>query len=243
METPTSRFPATRHSVIAAVQGHDPTEKSKALEVFITAYWRPVYKYLRLRWNLDPADAQDLTQEFFTRLIEKDFLDGYDAAKGRLRTFLRTCADRVYLKQSRDTHRLRRDSGQNVQLDFEEAERELAQTSLHSTDTVEQYLAREEARSLFVIALDRLRRKCVDSGKTVPLALFERYDLREDKDSQLSYAQLAHEFVLPLTTVTNYLAWARREFRKCVLDQLRHMTANEEEFQRELRALLDGCAR
>jgi RNA polymerase sigma factor (sigma-70 family) len=237
MDQTTSRFPVTRHSVIAAVQGGNSFEKSKALEVFIAAYWKPVYKYLRLRWNLDAADAQDLTQEFFTRLLEKDFLDGYAAAKGRLRTFLRTCADRVVLKQWRDAHRLKRDEAQTVHLAFDQAERELVHGALLNADTIDQYLERERIRSLFTLALERLRHKCEHSGKIVHLALFERYDLAEDEAEKPSYAQLAAEFALPITAVTNYLAWDRREFRQCVLDQLREMTASEEEFQRESRSL------
>src|SRR5579864_6878960 len=119
-EVPTGSFPATRHSIIAAIQGVDSAEKSRGLDAITAAYWKPVYKHLRLRWNLSSADAQDLTQEFFTRLIEKDFLSGYDASKGRLRTFLRTCADKLFLKQSRDAHRAKRGGASpNVHLDFD----------------------------------------------------------------------------------------------------------------------------
>jgi hypothetical protein len=71
----------------------------------------------------------------------------------------------------------------------------------------------------------------------IHFALFERYDLN-DADPKPSYAQLAAEFGLAATDVTNYLAFARREFRRRVLDQLREMTATEEEFRREAQALL-----
>ena len=66
--------------------------------------------------------------------------------------------------------------------------------------------------------------------------LFERYDLAET--AAPSYAELADEFGISSTTVTNYLAWARREFRRCVLDQLREITGSDEEFRREARSLL-----
>ncbi len=68
-------------------------------------------------------------------------------------------------------------------------------------------------------------------------AVFERYDLG-DEDTRPSYAALAEEFRIPVTGVTNYLAFARREFRRCVLSQLRDMTGSDEEFQREARSLL-----
>jgi RNA polymerase sigma factor (sigma-70 family) len=236
---PGSGFPATRHSIIAAARSDDSAEKSRGLDAVTAAYWKPVYKYLRLRWSLNSDDAQDLTQEFFARLIEKDFLDGYDARKGRLRTFLRTCADRLYLKQSRDAHREKRGGEiRNLFLDFDEAEREFARTAYSGPDTVEKQFEREWIRSLFALALECLRSECARSGKIVYFHLFERYDLAEDGDSRLSYAQLAAEFGLSLSDVNNYLASARRQFRQCVLGQLREMTASEEEFQSEARALL-----
>jgi RNA polymerase sigma factor (sigma-70 family) len=238
-EVATDKFPLTRHSMIAAVQSDDPAERSNALETITAAYWKPIYKHLRLRWELDSADAQDLTQEFFARLIEKDFLAGYDAGKGRLRTFLRTCADRLFLKQSRDARTLKRGGeAACLSLDFETAERELAQAALSAPDNVEEYFEREWFRSLFALALERLRRKYALARKAVPLALFERYDLAEDSDLKPTYSEMADEFHLPSSDVTNYLASARRDFRQCVLDQLRDMTATEEEFQAEARALL-----
>jgi RNA polymerase sigma factor (sigma-70 family) len=237
-EVAADKFPPTRHSIIAAVQGGDPAEKSRALETITAAYWKPIYKHLRLRWELNSADAQDLTQEFFARLIEREFLASYDAEKGRLRTFLRTCADRLFLKQSRDAHRQKRGGNSpHVELDFETAERELAHTALSSAESIEQQFEREWLRSLFVLALERLRHKYALANRGVNAALFEAYDLAED-DRKQTYAQLAETFHLSATDVINYLAAARRDFRQCVLAQLRDMTASEEEFQAEARELL-----
>jgi RNA polymerase sigma factor (sigma-70 family) len=240
-EVAADKFPLTRHSVIAAVQGGDPSERSRAFETITAAYWKPIYKHLRLRWELNADDAQDLTQEFFARLIEGDFLAGYDADKGRLRTFLRTCADRLFLKQSRDAHRVKRGGDtQHVELDFETAEQELARTALSSAgsaESIEQHFEREWLRSLFALALERLRHKYSLSHKTVYLRVFERYDLAEDEEQRPTYAEMAKEFHLSSSDVTNYLASARRDFRQCVLDQLRDLTASEEEFQSEARDL------
>jgi len=235
----TDKFPLTRHSIIAAVQGDNPAEKSGALETLTAVYWRPIYKHLRLRWQLNSADAQDLTQEFFARLIEKDFLDGYHASKGRLRTFLRTCVDRLYLKLSRDAHRRKRGGdAPHVDLDFESAERELAHVALSDADAIERHFEREWQRSLFAWALERLRKRYAFEHKAVHFTLFENYDLVEDEDLKPTYAQLAERFHVSASDVTNYLAAARRDFRQCVLDQLRDMTASEEEFQNEARDLL-----
>jgi hypothetical protein len=82
-----------------------------------------------------------------------------------------------------------------------------------------------------------MRVHCENAGKSIQFQLFERYDL-DEADPKPSYAQLAEGFGLATTDVTNYLAFARREFRRCVLDQLREMTATDEEFRREAQALL-----
>jgi RNA polymerase sigma factor (sigma-70 family) len=200
------------------------------------AYWKPIYKYVRMKWTIPAEDAADFTQEFFTRLLEKEFLDSYDSGKGRLRTFLRTCADRLFMKQTRDSNRLKRGGGStHLALDFEEAEQELA-TAPHS-ESPEERFDKEWMSSLFALGLQRLRANCEAGGKMVHFELFDRYDL-EDAECKPSYAQLATEFGLAVTDVTNYLAFARREFRRCVLDQLREMTASEEEFRREAKDLL-----
>jgi RNA polymerase sigma factor (sigma-70 family) len=235
--TEDSSFPVTRHSIVVAAQSSDPVERLRAIEAVMTAYWKPVYKYIRMKWGVAREDAQDFTQEFFTRLMEKDFLEAYDPLKGRLRTFLRTCADRLYLNQSRDARRLKRSGGAtHVPLDFDEAERELAKAN--AADSIEEYFEKEWVRSLFSLALERLRARCESSGKAIPFALFERHDLAEEDGPKPSYAELAREFGLAVTDVTNHLAFARREFRRAVLDQLREMTASEEEFRREAQALL-----
>lgn len=226
----------TRHSVVLAAQSADPAVRTRAIEAITVVYWKPVYKYVRMKWNITTEDAADFTQEFFTRLLEREFLDSYDSTKGRLRTFLRTCADRLFMKQARDSHRLKRGGeNQHFSLDFEEAERELA--TVTSSESPEDRFEKEWVRSLFTLGLQRLRVSCESGGKIIHFELFERYDL-EDADAKSSYTQLATEFGLAVTDVTNYLAFARREFRRCVLEQLREMTATDEEFRREAQALL-----
>ena len=226
----------TRHSLVLAAKSHDPARRSWAIEALAAAYWRPIYKYVRMKWNIAPEDAADFTQEFFTRLLEKEFLDSYESSKGRLRTFLRAYADRLFMNQVRDSKRLKRGAGSaHLSLDFTEAEQELA-TELRSRSPEDSF-DREWVRSIFALGLARLQASCESGGKLIHFELFERCDLGE-ADPKPSYAQLASEFGLDITDVTNYLAFARREFRRCVLDQLRQMTANEEEFRREAQVLL-----
>ena len=229
-------FPQTRHSVVLAAQSDDPTARSLAIEAITVAYWKPVYKYVRMKWNINSEDAADFTQEFFAHLLEKEFLNSYDSRKGRLRTFLRTCADRFFMNQMRDSKRLKRGGGiPHFSLDFEEAERELA--TVPGSDSPEARFDKDWVRSLFAFGLQRLQASCESGGKMIHFELFELYDLH-DADQKPSYSQLATKFGLATTDVTNYLAFARREFRRCVLDQLREMTATNQEFRREAQALL-----
>ena len=229
-------FPLTHYSLVSAAQSCDPAVRAPAIERIAAAYWRPIYKYIRLRWNVDPEDAADFTQDFFTRLLEKEFLDSYDAAKGRLRTFLRTCADRLIMNRFRNANRLKRGAGSLVlSLDLEHAERELSMAT--KAGSPEDLFEREWIRSLLALGVERLRAHCEEHGKSLHFRLFERYDLNEE-DSKPSYSDLAREHHVAQTDVTNYLSFARREFRRCVLEELRLMTSSEEEFRREARVLL-----
>ena len=80
-------FPNTRWSVVLAARQKSSPESAAALEAICHAYWFPLYAYVR-RCGQSPHDAQDLTQGFFCRLLEKRWLDSADREKGKLRTFL-----------------------------------------------------------------------------------------------------------------------------------------------------------
>ncbi len=73
-------------------------------------------------------------------------------------------------------------------------------------------------------------------AKQIHFRLLEFYDI-EEAGKELTYEQVARQFGLKTSDVTNYLAYARREFRRIVLEQLREMTGSEEEFRREARTL------
>jgi RNA polymerase sigma factor (sigma-70 family) len=226
----------TRYSVVLAAQSDNPAARSRAIDAIAALYWKPVYKYVRVKWNIDSEDAADFTQDFFTRLLEREFLDSYDSHKGRLRTFLRNCADRLFMNQTRESKRLKRGGGSvHCSLDFEEAERELAIAP--RSESPEERFEKEWVRNLFSQGVCRLRASCESRGKMIHFDLFQRYDL-DDGDSKPSYAEMATEYGLSVTDVTNYLAFARREFRRCILDELRETTATDEEFRCEARGLL-----
>ncbi len=229
-------FPATRHSAVLGTRSADPAERNRAWETLIAAYWKPVYKYTRLQWQASAEDAQDLTQAFFARALEKGYFDSYDPGRSRFRTFLRVCLEGFLANEHKAALRQKR-GGEVlfVPLDFEGAEGELRQQEIPDGVTTEELFRREWVRSLFGMAVDQLRAECEARGRQVHFHLFERYDLEE---SGLSYDDLAVQFGIPITSVTNYLAVARREFRRIVLDRIREISGSEEEFRAEARAVL-----
>jgi RNA polymerase sigma factor (sigma-70 family) len=210
------------------------------VEALLGLYWKPVYKYVRVKWRASAEDAQDLTQAFFAASLEKGWLERYDPGRARFRTYLRTCLDGFVANERKAAGRLKRGGGVAlVPLDFDDAEGELRRIEVPDASAdLDAFFRREWVRHVFALALETLRRRARDAGKEAQLALFERHDVQGDDGQRPSYAELAAEFGLPVTQVTNYLAWARREFRAVVLERLREATASEEEFRAEARDVL-----
>jgi RNA polymerase sigma factor (sigma-70 family) len=228
-------FPTTRRSVVLALASADAAERTRAFDTLVACYWKPLYKYARVAWKRTREDAEDLTQSFFVRAFEKESLAAYDASKASFRTFLRLLFDRHTANEWKAGQRLKRGGGE-VHLDFDSAEAEIGREA--STLTPEEYFQREWVRSVFAVAVERLRERCVADGKATQFAVFESYDLEDDRG--VSYRELAIRFDVPETQVTNYLSAMRRRFREIVLEALREVTATEEEFRAESRALLGG---
>jgi RNA polymerase sigma factor (sigma-70 family) len=235
------RFPPTRWSVIDAARSTDATAREGALAALFAAYWRPVYKYIRIRWNRPAEDAQDLTQGFFAEILERDLLAKYDPAKSRLRTYLRVCADSLVMNHDKAASRQKRGGNVlHVALDFQQAEGELRElvvepAAIPSPESMEDFFEKEWIRSLFTLAIEDLRKLCEHKQRAKTFLLFEEYDLDGAKD--ISYDDLARKHNIPVTDVTNALSWARREFRRMATDRLREICGSEEEFQREALAL------
>lgn len=230
------RFPETNQSAIVRARSADPVVRQRAFETILASYWKPVYKYVRLKWQAGNEDAKDLTQGFFANAFEKNHFANYDASKASFQTFLRTCLDGFVANERKAGARLKRGGDfEHFQFDFVGAEDEFLSHAAAVNVNPEEYFHREWVRWMFTLAVEALRQRCEDSGKTIHFQLFERYDLAEDG---VSYASLAKEFGLDQTTVTNYLAAARRNFRRIVIEKLREITATDEEFRNEARSLL-----
>lgn len=233
------RFPVTRLSAIIGTLSSNPEERTRAFEALVSAYWMPVYKYVRIKWNKPTEDARDLTQGFFAEAIEKNFFARFDPSTAKFRTFLRTCLDGFVANENKAAGRIKRGGGATIlSLDFDGAEEQLRIAAPPAANKIDDYFEQEWARSVFSLAIEGLRAQMLAAGKETHLRLFERYALDADEEEKPSYKSLAREFDLSTTDVTNYLAVARREFRRIVLEKLRELTATDEEYRREARALL-----
>ena len=232
-------FPPTRLSVVERTRSDDAETRRLAFASMIEAYWKPVYKYLRLKWQLDPDAAADLTQEFFAATLEKDVLGRFDPARARFRTYLRLCVDGFASNVRKAEGRLKRGGGvSTVPLDFQSAEGEIGRHEPAVPADVEELFYQEWVRTLFQHAVDDLRAWADATGRPAMFEVFRRYDLAEVTDDRPTYAAIGRELGLPVTTVTNHLAAARRQFRAFVLTRLRDLTTSEDEYEAEARRLL-----
>ncbi|MCA9625292.1 MAG: sigma-70 family RNA polymerase sigma factor [Myxococcales bacterium] len=230
-------FPPTRRSAVLLVGSDDPAERARSFDVLVRAYWKPAYKHLRLRFGRPAEDASDLIQSFFSRAFEKRWFASYDPSKGRFRTYFKTCLDRHAMETDRHERRQKRGGDAvKLSLDFEGAERELELAE--PVVDVEAQFDREWTRQLLEATTRALEELCRGQGKEVYFEVFRRSLLVGDS----SYREIAEALGLRVSQVTNFLAWTRRHFRRLAIEELRAITASEEELEEETRALFGGAA-
>jgi RNA polymerase sigma factor (sigma-70 family) len=236
------RFPPTSHTLVEAITSPERKERVHALELLAAGYWKPVYGYLRLHWHLEPADAEDLTQEFFSHLLDKEPFARFDPRKARFRTFLRVCLDGFAANQRKAAGRLKRGGGARLlSLDFPGAEGELRTHDIADPYDPEVEFRRSWVRNLFTDAVKQLERELKAAGKGRSFRIFEQYDLTgHPAREHPTYADLARKLGLTPTQVNNDLSAARRQFRHILLARIRSLCATEAEFREEARDLFQG---
>ncbi len=217
------RFPSTQTSLIEAAQGEMPNE---ALERVIAVYWKPIYRFIRLKFGKDNEDAKDLTQGFFASALERGLFARFDPAKASFRTYLRMAVERF--AANRHAADLRQKRGGDVE--FEPLDDQMV-----PAEPPEEAFEREWRRQVFALAVEDLRAHCARCDRQLAFRLFEAYDLADPE--RPSYAELAKAEGVAETTVTNHLAWARRTLRALAAERLRGVTSGENELRREMRQL------
>jgi RNA polymerase sigma factor (sigma-70 family) len=231
-------FPSTHLSLVRRVRSTDAATRARAQDALAAVYWAPIYAHVRLTHRQEPADAEDLTQGFFVDALRRDLFARYEPERARFRTFVRSCVDSYVANALQAERRLKRGGdATHLPLDVADVEDRLTDEITDGSDP-DAIFQREWVRSVLVTALGRLRDRYHTEGRYTHLALFERYDIQSAEPTRPTYAQLAEEYEIPVTQVTNWLAATRRDFRTIVLETLRDLTGSDEEFRAEARALV-----
>jgi DNA-directed RNA polymerase specialized sigma24 family protein len=232
-------FPVTHLSLVRRVRSSDADTRARAHDALAAVYWAPIYAHVRFTHRQEPADAEDLTQGFFVDALRRDLFARYDPARARFRTFVRRCVDSYVANALQAERRQKRGGGAPLlSVDAADVEHCLTTDDDATSRDADANFHREWVRSLLLTSVTRLRERYEAAGRVVHLALFERYDMADEDDGRPTYAELAAEFRIPPTQVTNWLAATRRDFRSIVLDTIRDLSGSDEEFHDDVRSLL-----
>ncbi len=183
-----SRFPTTRWTLVVAAGDPQRKEARSALVSLCENYWYPLYAYLRRR-GYSADEAQDLTQEFFVRVLEGRYLDRADPEKGRFRSFILTSL-KFFVADEKDRHRARkRGGGVLVPLEFSSGEERYQREPAHD-ETPERIFERRWALSVLDRVVERLRNEFLQHGRPEH---FEQLKVFLLGQSDAPYAALARE--------------------------------------------------
>ena len=234
-----SFFHTTRWSIVnAAAADLDATATKKSGDAFAELcrlYWKPLYSFIR-RSGVSEHDAQDLTQAFFIRILEKPFVQVADPARGRFRTFLLSSL-KNFLSNERDRKNALRRGGQRqrVSLDFSDAEKWLQGLPAEKS-TPEREFERRWALDIMEQVLNGLRDDYEKSGKR---ELFEALRPHLTADSQrLPYRETAKELDMTAESVKVAVHRMRRKYRRLLEQVIGETVSSPDEVADEVRYLL-----
>jgi len=239
-------FSATGLSLVAALRHSDAEVRHKAFARLVSIYWKPVYKYLRVRWGVPKKTAEDLTQEFLTTVLSDSCARSRESDLATFRSQVRLCVDtfaRDHFKSSFDG----RGMTPVFSLNFERAESELSSAPsdgwrisrlpgeklepAHQGDDPDELFHRECVRALFHDAIDEFERQC-GTKEWQKFEVFARFAL-DPPIQRPTYSTLSIELGLTTEQVVTFLESARDEVRALALQKLAGVCATDDEFQRE----------
>jgi RNA polymerase sigma-70 factor (ECF subfamily) len=233
-----SEFPTTRWTLVAAAADPQRQEARSALVSLCESYWYPLYAYLRRRGY--PADgAQDLTQEFFKRVLEGRYLDRADPGKGRFRSFILTSL-KFFAADEGDRHRaLKRGGGAVVPLELPSGEERYQREPAHD-ETPERIFERRWALAVLDRVVERLRRDFAEHGRPED---FERLKVFLLGRSDAPYAVLAREMNTTEGALKVAIHRLRKRYRELFRQEIADTVADPAEVEPELRFLASVLAR
>ena len=212
---------------------NDSTGARDALAQLCQSYWYPLYAYARRRGN-SPADAEDLTQGFFARLLELNSLADVRREKGKFRSFLLASLNH-YLSDEWDRARAqKRGRGRIISLDASLAEERFAREPA-DTLTPEKLFERKWAMTLLESVVLKLQGEYESAGKG---ALFTALKFGiAGEQREVSYAELSSQLGLSAPALRVTIHRLRRRYRQLLLDEIARTVASEAEVDGEIRHL------
>jgi RNA polymerase sigma-70 factor (ECF subfamily) len=229
---PGSGFPATRWTLVLAAGDPKRKEARSALVSLCENYWYPLYAYLRRRGY--PADqAQDLTQEFFVRVLEGRYLDRADPEKGRFRSFLLTSL-KFFIADEKDRQSAqKRGGGMVAPLEFSSGEERYQREPAHG-ETPERIFERRWALSVIDRVLGKLREEFVRQGRPEH---FERLKVFLLGQADAPYTALAREWKTSEGALKVAIHRLRKRYRDLFRQEIADTVADPAEVESELRYL------
>jgi RNA polymerase sigma factor (sigma-70 family) len=235
-------FPTTHWSLVARVGSASSPEARQALERLFRAYWFPIYAFIRRR-GADPTIAQDLTQSYFLRLLEKDLVIAADPRKGRFRAFLKTDCTH-FLSDHRDREQARKRGGGRTMIPIESLDAEDCYArEVADNVTPERLFDRAWALTLLDRVLEQLTTEYGDSGRR---ALFERLQFALTGGPHIiSYAELAEDLDTTEGAIQAAVHRLRRRYRTILREQIAETldAPTDADIDAEIRDLFAALAR
>jgi len=232
-------FPNTRWSVVLAATQRASPESAAALEAICRAYWYPLYAYIR-RCGQSPHDAQDLTQEFFCRLLENRWLESANPDKGKLRTFLIVVLKHFMAKEWRRASAQRRGGGKSqIQFDtaFAESRYAVDASSLAADETFDQ----QWALTLLDLTVNRLRQEFAVAGEAGDFDALKTCLMAER--GTIDYAAVAKQLGVNEGAARVAVHRLRKRFREIYREEISQTLADGADLDGELRHLAAALAR
>jgi len=235
LESPPRPAFVTTHWSVVVTAGHSDTTRARdALARLCQTYWFPLYAYVRRRGH-SPEDAQDLTQEFFARLLERNWVADADQEKGRFRSFLLSAMNHFLADEWDKARAQKRGRGvPAVPLQFDTAE---TRYGVEPADNVtpERSFERRWALALLEEVLKRLQTEYEQGGKTDLFAALNPC-LVGERTTQ-PYVELAKQLGMSEGAVKSAVHRLRQRYRQLLRDEIAHTVAGLDEVDEELRHL------
>jgi RNA polymerase sigma-70 factor (ECF subfamily) len=230
------RFATTRWSIVLAVGQADPRESQLALEALCESYWLPVYAYVR-RVVARVEDAQDLTQGFFTQLLETEAIAKADPERGRFRAFLLTALKNFLTNERLKAQAEKRGGGKAaLSLDFDSGESRCQIEPSHEL-TPERLYERRWVLTLLDLVLDRLRIELAEQGRE---SYFETFKTALTGEMDGTAYERAGEALGLTAAATKQVAYRlRKRYRELFRQEVARTVADDSEVDDEIGRLLE----